>query len=90
MSDTTQDALHGKAEIVSKFNFTQEVWFLNGFNICKGKVVGIKGEHRFRWAGVSISLEIETSSGNLSSTFWLSEEDLFESRDALVNRIITA
>lgn len=84
-----QPPLHGRAEIVSRFNFNQEVWFLNGLNICKGKIVGIKGEFRYKFMDPQAKLEVETSSGFVSSSFWVEEKELFESREDLVHRIST-
>ena len=89
MDNTPDDTVYGKAEIVSKFNFMQEVWFLDGLNIRKGKIISMKGGGRPNWGNVEILLEVHVVEWNIAYSKFLKEEEIFESREALVHRVIT-
>ena len=89
MDNTPDDTVYGKAEIVSKFNFMQEVWFLDGLNIRKRKIISMKGEGRPNWGNVEILLEVHVVEWNIAYSKFLKEEEIFESREALVHRVIT-
>ena len=76
------------AAIVSRFNFGQEVWFLNGRHILNGTIQSIRGERNYLYGNIKTELHIFHSNGNIGCNFWIEENDCFETRQSLVDVII--
>lgn len=81
------DSVTQKAEIISKYDFDQVVWFMNGNKIKNGKVISIGGK-RIKNGEAEIELEVDVVCGDLCCNFYKNENDCFESRDSLINEIL--
>jgi hypothetical protein len=88
MENLNNQTLFGKASIVSAFDFGQEVWFLNGRHIMNGTVVAIKGSKHCYYAHEDIELEIKYTNGEMGCNFWVKEEDVFKTKEYLINTIL--
>lgn len=82
------DKVLDTATISSRFNFGQEVWFLNGRHIMNGKVEAIRGHRHYLYEHVDIELEVHHTAGEMGCKFWVKDEDCFETRQALVVAIL--
>lgn len=78
----------GIAAVSSRFNFGQEVWFLNGRHIMSGKVEAIRGDKHYLYEHTNIELEVYHTNGEMGCKFWVNDEDCFESRQALVDAVL--
>ena len=75
------------ASIVSKFYWNQQVFFLKEVNILEGKVMGIRGDRVIGYNSKNIEIGIVVTSGNLEAEFWISEGNVFSSKDDLIEKI---
>ena len=78
----------GIAAVSSRFNFGQEVWFLNGRHIMNGKVEAIRGQKHYLYEHTDIELEVYHTSGEMGCKFWVKDEDCFETRQALIDAVL--
>jgi|LakMenEpi03Aug12_release.lakeMendotaPanAssembly.Ray.scaffolds.fasta_scaffold235543_2 hypothetical protein len=86
-NETEQEQL-GIAAVSSRFNFGQEVWFLNGRHVMSGKVEAIRGQKHYLYEHTDIELEVCLTSGKMGCKFWVKDEDCFETRQALVDSVL--
>ena len=77
----------GVASIVSKFNWNQQVFFLKEVNIIEGKVMGVRGDKVVGYDSRNIEICVVVTSGNLEAEFWISEGNVFSSKDDLIKKI---
>ena len=77
----------GVAYIVSKFNWNQQVFFLKEVNIIEGKVMGVRGDKVVGYDSRNIEIGVVVTSGNLEAEFWISEGNVFSSKDDLIKKI---
>ena len=74
----------GRVKIESKYDYDDEVYFLNGRSVLNGRVIGIKGMIE-NSRSESIELKIKVVYGEVGAHFWVEEEDCFRSKKELIN-----
>lgn len=94
MNDNEKNPLEAQSQpsrlaaVSSRFNFEQEVWFLNGRHIMNGKIIAIKGQKHYLYTRSDIEIKVHHISGEMGCNFWVKEEDCFGSRQELVDTIL--
>lgn len=77
------------ANITSKYQYSQELWFMSGRHILSGTVECIRGDAD-AYGNVSMELDLYHTAGDVGANFWVKEDDCFPTRESLVNAIINS
>lgn len=80
--------LHGRVQVVTRFDYQQVVWFLDRHALCSGKIVGIRAEQSPWSEEPEVHLHIEVFYGPVSTSQFVDQKHVFTSRDALIDHLL--